>query len=173
MDQFQHDLLRDLQKGFDTGGYATKQTEETAQAPASLRVVVGNLGKIEQDVLFELFFAAIPDQDDTNPYSILNIVATLFTQVPEENYGQLETACMLCNRRVVLGALGTIRESNILHCRDAMVIRHGYPPEVYLQLPVDSLMAMASSIEAVIDGLATVARGMKTAAEADSEGLLG
>ncbi|MDL2232079.1 hypothetical protein LJC63_00675 [Ruminococcaceae bacterium OttesenSCG-928-L11] len=170
-DSFQSDFFRDLQAGFDSGGYATKLTEETEALPASLRVVVANVGKIEQDILFEIFFSRNMDPDEENPYSVLNIAATVFTQIPPENFDELEKACGYCNRRLILGSLGLLRESGALCCRDATVIRHSYPPETFLQLPVDAFMAIASSLEVLIDGLAVVARGMRTTEEAAKEGL--
>lgn len=171
-ENFEKNLLEDLEASFDAMEFQAGAVPFEEESVTMLRVGVPHLGKIGQNILFELYYTPIPEQDEADPYSVLNLRATLFTDIPAESYAELDAACAYCNPYLTLGALDARREPSMLLLQYGMLLRHAYPPQVVLHLVLDAFAAMVTSVEALVDGLAAVARGLCTAQEAVERRLL-
>lgn len=171
MYEFEQDLLDALNASFQSMKLNTGFVEPQEGMSQSLRVIVPEVGKVEQDVLFEFFFTYNVSQDEAYPHSLLNICATIFTEVPQRSFDELDRTCMYLNPHLIQGSLGTLRQVGILAMRQNLLLRHSYPPEVTVALTVDTFLAMSGALESVLDGLAVVARGMGGLQEVVDRGL--
>lgn len=170
--EFEADLLRSVMAGLAGTGLQPELVPAGPDSPAVLRFVVPQMGKIEQDVLFELLYNQNMEPDPEAPYSVLCIYATPFTGIPAESFAELDAACAYLNHFLVLGAFGTLGEGGKIYLRNNLLIRHSWPPEVYLAMALDSYGALKNTIEVTVDGLACVARGLCTTQQAIDKGLL-
>ena len=171
MNEFEQDLLESLEYAFQSMDLNTNFIDARQGMSRSLRVVVTKVGKIEQNILFELYFTYNIGEDAEHPFSLLNMCATIFTEIPPENMDELNKACMYLNPYLPIGTLGTLREQGMLYMQYNAFLRHSYPPEATIGLAVDSFMAMSSSLAPITDGLAVIARGMGDLKEVIDKGL--
>lgn len=154
----------------DNGFRAELMKDETGVNPPLLRVETRDNGKIRQDVIYEICFVPLKMQRDTT--ALMQFYITLLTGMPEQHFSEVSKACDYCNGFNALGNFALFRPAGQIFLKQNVVIDLETELEAQMNLIVDNMALLMTSVTNFIDPLAQIASGVSTLDAAIGSGLL-
>lgn len=154
----------------DNGFRAELMKDETGANPPLLRVETRDNGKIRQDVIYEICFVPLKMQRDTT--ALMQFYITLLTGMPKQHFNEVSKACDYCNGFNALGNFALFRPAGQIFLKQNVIIDLETELEAQMNLIVDNMALLMTSVANFIDPLAQIASGVSTLDTAISGGLL-
>ena len=153
-------------------GFQVKLLEADENHPLFALLEIDKIGKIEHTCQFQICFLPGFEGEEWEDMEILQIYCPVFVELPLDHLPEVDRACVWCNRYTIAGAFGTQPELGFLFYRISLPLRGRYGMETCVRMATDVLVNALYNLNACIDGLAAISRGMMNVEEAAENGYL-
>lgn len=143
---------------------------ESETQPIILRIEAQKVGKIMQDVLFEMCF--IPMQLPNENTGLLQTYVTMFTGLLADNAKETKKAVAHCNDYCPLGAFGYFEPAGQLYLKHNTLLNTAGELEDVITFMCDNVSLILASVTKFIDAFAAVSNGVMTVDVAIEQELL-
>lgn len=160
LDKVKNNVLSCMADVIKQNGFRTEFFDGSDGNPAMTRVELPRQGKVQQDVMIDMWFpAATMAREETG---LFQMHVTMLANMPEKCMPELKRAIFYCNNFCTIGQFGLFEDDGVVYMRQNIILNLKDDMERMITDLCDYFSLLLTGIQRFVDALAQIGVGAAT-----------